>query len=190
MSRRPTILIAAAVTASLVVALGVASVSADSSNRASVIRVTMTGDQEVWNNPACAPPDVCGDDDATGTAQIVVSPAADRVCFNLKWSDIDGSVWGAHIHGPATTSQAVGIVVGFLMLMPGAPDNLSGTDQVAGCVAAVQGSERVTRALAREPLMATALAIAVDERVREDAEQPRAQVRSRLEASLADLVPR
>ena len=141
MSRRRTTLIAAAVAASLVVALGVASVSADSSNRASVIRVTMSGDQEVWNNPACAPPLVCGDPDASGTAQIVVSPAADRVCFNLKWSDINGDVWGAHIHGPATTSQAVGIVVGFLMLTPGAEDNLSGTDSVAGCVEAAPVSE-------------------------------------------------
>lgn len=136
MSRRSTIFIAAALAASLVAAFGVATASADSSNRASVIRVTMTGDQEVWNSPACAPPAVCGDSDAVGTAHIVVSPAADRVCFNLKWSGIDGSVWGAHIHGPATTSQAVGIVVPFLMLTPGAADSLSGTDSVAGCVAA------------------------------------------------------
>jgi hypothetical protein len=136
MSRRRTTLIAAVVAAALVVVLGAASVAADSSNRATVIRVTMTGAQEVWNSPACAPPTVCGDPAASGTAQIIVSPAADRVCFNLKWSDINGDVWGAHIHGPATTSQAVGIVVPFLMLTPGADDNLSGTDQVAGCVAA------------------------------------------------------
>lgn len=135
MSRRSSTLIAAAFTASLLLAMSVASASADSSNRASVIRVTMTGAQEVWNNAPCSPPN-CGDPDAVGTAQIIVAPAADRVCFNLKWSGIDGAVWGAHIHGPATTSQAVGIVVPFLMLTPGGPDSLSGTDQVAGCVGA------------------------------------------------------
>jgi CHRD domain len=140
MSRRPTIVIAASVAASLIVALGVASVSADSSNRATVIRVAMTGDQEVIGT-SCAPPAVCGDPDATGTGQIIISPAADRVCFNLKWSAIDGSVWGAHIHGPATTLQAAPIRVPFLMLAPGGADNLSGDDQIAGCVAAAPVSE-------------------------------------------------
>src|SRR5919106_1048779 len=133
MSRRPTILIAVALAALLLAAFGVATVAAGPEQQASVIKVTMTGDQEVIGT-TCAPPMVCGDPDAVGTGQVVIQPAADRVCFNLKWSGVDGAVWGAHIHGPATTSEAAGIVVGFLMLAPGADDNLSGTDQVAGCV--------------------------------------------------------
>jgi hypothetical protein len=140
MSRRPTILIAAAVAASLIVALGVATVSATSERAAVIFRVTMSGDQEVIGT-SCAPPAVCGDPDASGTGQIIVQPAADRVCFNLKWSDINGSVWGAHIHGPATTVQAAPIRVPFLMLTPGGADNLSGDDQIAGCVAAAPVSE-------------------------------------------------
>ena len=156
MSRKSTTLIAAAFTASLLLAIGVASASADSSNRASVFRVTMTGDQEVIGT-ACAPPTVCGDMDAVGTGTIIVSPAADRVCFNLKWSGIDGSVWGAHIHGPATTLQAAPIRVPFLMLTPGGADNLSGTDQIAGCVAAapvsVGSSETWADRIAADPSM-------------------------------------
>jgi hypothetical protein len=142
MSGRRTILITAVVAASLLLALGVATVSAGS-QRALVINVTMTGDQEVWNTPACAPPDVCGDPDAVGTAHIVVSPAADRVCFQLSWSGIDGAVWGAHIHGPATTTEAAPIRVPFLMLTPGAADNLDGTDSIAGCVASPDWADEI-----------------------------------------------
>ena len=141
MSGRRTILITAVVAASLLLALGVATVSAGS-QRAHVFNVTMTGAQEVIGT-TCAPPTVCGDPDAMGTAHIVVSPAADRVCFQLKWSGIDGAVWGAHIHGPATTTQAAPIRVPFLMLTPGAADNLDGTDSIAGCVASPEWADAI-----------------------------------------------
>jgi len=135
MLTRRTSLITAVVAATLLLALSVATASADPP-QALHVTVTMTGDQEVIGT-TCAPPTVCGDPDATGTARITVTPAADRVCFRLNWSGIDGSVWGAHIHGPATTTQAAPIRVAFLMLTPGAADNLSGTDAIAGCVAAL-----------------------------------------------------
>ena len=134
MLSRRTSIIAAAVAATLLLALSVATASADPPRALQVTR-TMTGDQEVIGT-TCAPPELCGDPDAIGTARITVTPAADRVCFRLDWTGIDGSVWGAHIHGPATTTQAAPIRVAFLMLTPGAPDNLSGTDALAGCVAA------------------------------------------------------
>jgi hypothetical protein len=141
LSRRIPLLITALVLA-LLLGLGLAAVST-ASQGASVFTVTMTGDQEVWANPACAPPLVCGDPDATGTARIVVSPASDRVCFNIRWSGIDGGVWGAHIHGPATTLEAAPIRVAFLMLTPGADDNLSGTDHIAGCVASSDWADQI-----------------------------------------------
>lgn len=136
MSRRRTSLIMAAVATSLLLGLGVATVSAESPRAALNVTLTMTGDQEVWANPACAPPTVCGDPDATGTAKIKVLPVSDRVCFNLSWTAVNGDVWGAHIHGPATTSQTAPIRVGFLMLTPGAEDNLDGDERIAGCVQA------------------------------------------------------
>ena len=88
-------------------------------------KLTLTGDQEVWASPACAPPTVCGDPDAVGNARVQIVPALDRVCVRIDWTDIDGSVWGAHIHGPATTQQAAPILVPFLMLTPGAAGNLA-----------------------------------------------------------------
>jgi hypothetical protein len=137
MPRRRTSLLTAALAASLLLGLGVATVSAES-QRALAVKLTMTGDQEVIGSgptPSCAPPTVCGDPDAIGTAKIKIVPALDRVCFELEWSGIDGSVWGAHIHGPADAAHATGIVVPFLMLNPADPSNhLAGTDSLAGCV--------------------------------------------------------
>ena len=143
MSRRRTTLIAAALAASLLVALGVVSVSADS-QRALAVKVTMTGAQEVVGT-TCAPPTVCGDRDAVGTAKIQVVPALDRVCFRLEWSGIDGSVWGAHIHGPATTQEARPVRVIFLMRDPADPtdDHLAGTDALAGCVSSPDWADAI-----------------------------------------------
>jgi hypothetical protein len=137
MTRRRTSLITAAVVASLLLGLGVATVSADS-QRALATTVTMTGDQEVIGTgatPTCFPPAVCGDPDAVGTAKIQVVPALDRICFRLEWSDINGTVWGAHIHGPADAGHAAGIIVEFLMEPVAVTTNhLAGTDSLSGCV--------------------------------------------------------
>ena len=119
--------------AALLVASSVSLVSADS-QRALATRLTLTGDQEVVGT-TCAPPEVCGDPDAIGHARIQIVPALDRVCFRLDWSNIDGTVWGAHIHGPATTQQAAGIVVPLFMRDPMAPaGHFAGTDATSGCV--------------------------------------------------------
>lgn len=146
MSRRRTTLIMAAVAASLLLGLGVATVSAES-QRALATKVTMTGNQEVIGTgptPSCAPPTVCGDPNAVGTAKIQVVPALDRVCFRLEWSGIDGTVWGAHIHGPADTGHAAAIRVEFLMLPSGDPTNhLAGTDSLAGCTISTVWADQI-----------------------------------------------
>ena len=119
--------------AALLVATSVSLVSAEY-QRAFVGTLTLTGDQEVVGT-VCAPPSVCGDPDAVGHARIQIVPALDRVCFRLDWAGIDGSVWGAHIHGPATRSQAAGIVVPLFMRDPTAPGtHFAGTDATSGCV--------------------------------------------------------
>ena len=42
-----------------------------------------------------------GDLDATGQAHLEFFPDTDMVCYTLKWSKVDGTVTGAHIHvGP------------------------------------------------------------------------------------------
>ena len=141
MLRRRITLITAVLTASLLLSLSVMTVSAES-QRALNVKVTMTGAQEVIGT-TCAPPTVCGDPNAVGTAKIHVVPSTDMVCAKLEWSSIDGSVWGAHIHGPATTQTAAGIVVPFLMLAPGGADNLSGTDSLSGCVVSEQWADAI-----------------------------------------------
>ena len=110
MSGRRTILITAVVAASLLLGLG-APASADSPPGPGRQGHDDRRPGGIGTTRPARRPDVCGDPDAVGTAHIVVSPAADRVCFRLKWSGIDGAVWGAHIHGPATTTQAAPIRV-------------------------------------------------------------------------------
>jgi hypothetical protein len=128
--------LAAALVTGLLLVLTTATVTADS-QQAFTAKLTLTGDQEVIGTgptPTCAPPTVCGDPDAVGTAKVQIVPALDRVCVRIDWTGIDGQVWGAHIHGPADTGHAAGILVPLLMLTPGAADNLSGTDSIDVCV--------------------------------------------------------
>jgi hypothetical protein len=115
---------AAALAAGLLLTLSAATATADSQS-AFTAKVTLTGAAEVPGP---------GDPDAVGTAKVQIVPALDRVCVRIDWTGIDGSVWGAHIHGPSTPTTAAGIVVPLLMLTPGAADNLSGTDSIDVCV--------------------------------------------------------
>jgi hypothetical protein len=132
MTKGRTSWLAAALVTGLLLALSTATVTADSQT-AFTAKLTLTGDQEVIGT-TCAPPAVCGDPDAVGTAKVQIVPALDRVCVRIDWTGIDGQVWGAHIHGPATPTTAAGILVPLLMLTPGAADNLSGTDSLDVCV--------------------------------------------------------
>ena len=131
MSRRHALLITATTLALLVTALGVTAVGAES-QRALAVRLHMSGDQEV--TPTCAPPEICGDPDASGTALIQIVPVLDRVCFRLSWEDIDGSVWGAHIHGPISEGDPSPVLVPLFMHPPTDPStHFEGTDSTSGC---------------------------------------------------------
>ena len=110
----------------LVAALAVPAVSA-ADMRAGVFRLHLTGDQEA--TPTCAPPQVCGDPDATGRMIVIVNQARDTVCFQARWWDIDGTVAAAHIHAAPAGSPG-GVVV---PLFAGAFD---GTDRTRDCVSA------------------------------------------------------
>lgn len=133
MPRRSAALVSSIIVVALVMALGATAVAAQS-QRALAVKVTMTGDQEVVGT-TCAPPEVCGDPDATGTARVLIVPAIDRVCFRLDWTDIDGTVWGGHIHGPATRQEAAPVVIPLFMMDPADPStHLDGTDAISGCV--------------------------------------------------------
>jgi hypothetical protein len=145
MSNRTFKLLVAIVVASSMLALSAATVTA-ASQRAFVAKVTMTGDQEVLGageDPTCAPPDVCGDPDATGTARIWIIPARDVVCWELSWADVDGDVVGAHIHGPADTAHAAPVLVPLSV------------DPASGCVTLEANEDGVSLAdtIAADPSM-------------------------------------
>jgi hypothetical protein len=141
MPRRRVLLITSVVLAVLVTALGVTAVGAES-QRALAVRLHLSGDQEV--TATCAPPEVCGDPDATGTALIQVLPALDRVCFRLSWEDIEGSVWGAHIHGRISTSDPAPVLVPLFMRPPGDPStHFAGTDSTSGCTTSADWADAI-----------------------------------------------
>lgn len=72
-----------------------------------------------------------GDSDATGDAHLTLNQGQQRVCFELSWADVDGTVVAAHIHsGPAGTPGPV--IVG---LFSGTAHPGSGS--AAGCVEGV-----------------------------------------------------
>jgi len=123
--RRRNTLFAAAVALTLVLTMSVSMASA-ASQRALAGRFELTGAAEVPGP---------GDSDATGTAIIVVVPAIDLVCWKLSWEGIDGIVSAAHIHGPATTSQAAGVLVPLSVLTDGCT-----TDSDADAIAANPGN--------------------------------------------------
>jgi hypothetical protein len=56
-----------------------------------------------------------GDADAIGHVVIMIEPANDRICWVLSWNRVDGTVFAAHIHGPATADQAAGVLLPLIM---------------------------------------------------------------------------
>jgi CHRD domain len=70
-----------------------------------------------------------GDPDATGQADLRLNQGQRRVCFDLSWENIDGTVVAAHIH-KAAPGVAGGIVVPLFEGM------FAGTDSVCDCVEA------------------------------------------------------
>ena len=118
MGKRVAVLIAA-----LAVALAVAS-PAGAGSGGRPLSTTLTGAEE-----APGP----GDPDATGQVNLRLNQGKERVCFNISWTGIDGSVFAGHIHvappgvpGPIVVSLFSG--------------SFAGTDAVSGCVANVDRS--------------------------------------------------
>jgi CHRD domain len=68
-----------------------------------------------------------GDPDATGQADLRLNQGKHRICFELSWADIDGTVFAAHIH-EAPVGAPGPIVV------PLFEGGFAGTDEASGCV--------------------------------------------------------
>jgi hypothetical protein len=82
-----------------------------------------------------------GDPDASGHASITLNQGRNEVCFDLTWSDIDGTVVAAHIHG-AAAGVAGPIVVGLFS------GTFAGTDEASGCV---EAPEDLVKAIRKDP---------------------------------------
>jgi hypothetical protein len=114
-------LVATLATLVLLGALAVAPVSA--ARPVWVFSTTLTGEAE-RPNP--------GDPDAVGHATILIWPDTDTVCWAVSWARVDtgeGFVTASHIHGPATTEEAAGVLV---PLFVGASFAGQGSNQ--GCI--------------------------------------------------------
>jgi CHRD domain len=68
-----------------------------------------------------------GDMDATGQADLRLNQGKGRICFELSWEDIDGTVFAAHIH-EAPVGEPGDIVV------PLFEGTFGGTDEFSNCV--------------------------------------------------------
>ena len=68
-----------------------------------------------------------GDPDATGQANLRLNQGQREVCFDISWADVDGVVFGGHIHiAPVTDPGPI--------VVPLFAGSFAGTDTVSGCV--------------------------------------------------------
>jgi hypothetical protein len=68
-----------------------------------------------------------GDPDGSGTASITLNQGLGRVCFDLAWQNVDGTVFAGHIHvAPAGSPGPI--------VVPLFSGSFGGTDTVSGCV--------------------------------------------------------
>lgn len=68
-----------------------------------------------------------GDSNASGQADLTLNQGQGEVCFDISWSQIDGTVFAAHIH--AAPAGVAGSVV-----VPLFEGMFSGTDEISDCV--------------------------------------------------------
>jgi hypothetical protein len=122
----------AALIACPAVALAVAGV-ATAGNGGRPLSTAMTGAEE-----APGP----GDPNATGQADLRLNQGQRRVCFEVSWADVDGTVFAAHIH-EAPVGVPGPIVV------PLFEGSFPGTGATSGCVPDVARS--LIKAIRKEP---------------------------------------
>ena len=103
--------------ASLAVSLAATSL-APAKNGGRPLSTTLTGAEE-FPGP--------GDADGSGQADLRLNQGKERICFELSWANVDGTVFAAHIH-EAPAGAAGPIVV---PLFEGA---FAGTASVSDCV--------------------------------------------------------
>jgi hypothetical protein len=128
--RRTSLLIAILSSLVLLFSLSVSTVSAAHPG-AHIFVVELTGAAEVPGP---------GDPDATATAELLVVPAANLICYRLTWQGIDGTVFGAHIH-----EGAVGVAGPVVVTLFGGPlgpsTAFSGTGSFQSCTRSAEADD-------------------------------------------------
>ena len=118
--------------AGIVVALATAGV-ATAGDGGRKLSATMTG-----ANEAPGP----GDADATGQADLRLNQGQMRVCFDVSWADVDGTVVAGHIH--IAPPGVPGPIV-----VPLFAGSFAGTDATSGCVEDVD--RQLVKAIRKHP---------------------------------------
>ncbi|HKH40996.1 MAG TPA: CHRD domain-containing protein [Solirubrobacterales bacterium] len=122
----------AVLVAALAVALSVVSAAGAGTGGRS-LSTTLTGAEEA--------PDP-GDPDATGQADLRLNQGKNRVCFDVNWTGIDGTVFAGHIHvGPPGVAGPIVVT-----LFSG---SFAGTDAVSDCVGDVDRG--LIKAIRKDP---------------------------------------
>lgn len=131
MPRRTSLLVAILSSLVLLFSVSVAMVAAAHHPGAHIFVVQLTGEAEVPGP---------GDPNASGTAAILVVPAANLICYQLTWQNIDGTVFGAHIH-----EGAEGVEGGIAVTLFGGPlgpsTAFSGTGSFQSCTRAAEADD-------------------------------------------------
>ena len=108
----------------VIAAVVVAALPAATATAGTPLRTTLTGAEEA--------PDP-GDPDATGSATLRLNQGRGRVCFQISWADVDGTVTAAHIH-EAPAGEPGDVVV------PLFSGEYGSTDSESGCIRGVARS--------------------------------------------------
>lgn len=109
-----------------------ASVTASAEPGGRPLATELTGDAE-----APGP----GDPDASGSAMLTLNQGLGVICFDLSWTDVDGTVSAAHIH--AAPEGEPGPVV-----VPLFSGSFDGTASTSDCVSA---SRELVKAIRKDP---------------------------------------
>jgi CHRD domain len=116
----------------LVVAMAAASVAL-AGNGGRPLATSLSGAEEVPGP---------GDPDATGVVDLTLNQGQNRVCFDISWADVDGTVFAGHIHvGPAGVAGPIVVT-----LFEG---SFAGTDATSGCVEDVDAE--LIKAIRKDP---------------------------------------
>jgi CHRD domain len=121
----------AAVVAALIVALAMAGIAV-AGDGGRPLSTDMTGAQE-----APGP----GDADATGSVELRLNQGQRRICFDIDWANIDGTVFAAHIHQAPPGSPGP-------IVVPLFEGSFAGTDATSGCVDVERG---LVKAIRKDP---------------------------------------